>query len=813
MRRIVSSSVRSFLLVVSVAALAASLPAGATGWTWVNPAPTGSALTTLCQSQGGEIFVSGGDSTFLRKTAAGWQPLFGNASIHASASVTAADGTMFVLGRRIGTEGSTLLAWNGRSWSAVVESDLLLLSLWAFSARDVWMGGVDAGTGDTVAAHWDGTTSTTTVVAPDGLKVIQRLWASSASDIWGLAVNNDQTAEKLYHYDGKSWAEESLPSGIQDDTVAIALWGSGASRPLLVLNSKLAGVGARVWERSTSGWAVTKEMPDFSATAATGTSDGTLAIAGYVKAGFAPAVAIRKGGVWTQEQTATNEILTDLAGTPANGFLAIGEYDNVFARTSSGWTNLTTTRRDRFNDLVRRPDGTVLLCGYDPVADEARIVKCGTDGKLTTLLALPGGQFSRFRTGPDGVLWAVGYDVVGRTGFLYRSADGAAWTKDFETPSDFVLNDVLPTKDGVWAGGSVYQMGERGPDTGPLHIFRRASNGTWSDEYASPINLAFTCFLPTGGVPAASGYDPVEHAGSIGQARVFLRGSSTWEEKQTIEDLNFIDALPLPGGKALVVAHDNRASDGALLVFDGTSAQVVAKTPASSGQVFVFGIAAITPSSYLIPAFNSTMGGVLYDWDGKSAEMTLRQDVPLTSIFFAVDAAGPSEIWLAGYEGRLMKFDGGSDVAAGRTAGVTVQIARHRSTAGADLPGWYRISSPFVAASDVMDVVATVPSGGWAEFKFQWAPGKAVAASSLRLWTVEEQADPRQLFLDPGASPAPEGAFEVIDPAGQSLSGATQLNPGTAYTIRFTLRDGPTTRHDLEPSPGVLRGSLLLTTY
>ena len=85
-----------------------------------------------------------------------------------------------------------------------------------------------------------------------------------------------------------------------------------------------------------------------------------------------------------------------------------------------------------------------------------------------------------------------------------------------------------------------------------------------------------------------------------------------------------------------------------------------------------------------------------------------------------------------------------------------------------------------------------------------------------------DQGAPQQLFLAPGASPAPEGAFELLDPSGVVVPGTgcgscwagagATLAPGTTYTVRFTLRDGGYARYDLDPRPGILRATLLLTT-
>lgn len=792
-------------------ALAPAVTALSTGWTWANPVPSGASLTTVTQSQAGTIFASGADSTFLRRTSSAWQPLFAEIPIHVAASVTASDGTLFAAGEQVGGETARLLRWDGRSWAAVGEATFLVQSLCALSARDAWMGGFDPATGDTVAVHWDGTRSSASVLAPGTNEAVDHLWASSPADVWALAIEREQKSQTLYHFDGTSWTAETLPDEISGDPVATGLVGSGASRPILVVSSKTAG-GLRVWEKTPTGWSVNKEAEGYVPTAAAVAPDGTLAVSCYRGGTFAPTVLIRKGGNWAEEETDTSEIFVRLAGTPAGGFLAIGEYDSVFSRAASGWTNLTPRRHDNFSDFSRLADGTLLLCGYDSVSNEGTVIRREVDGRFTTLLAVPGGKFQKIQTGPDGVLWVVGFDLEAVKGFVYRSADGNVFTKDFESTSQDLLVDVLATANGVWTGGSESKRGPLGPEPGFMHLYRRAADGTWSREYLSTFDLGFSCFLPTGGAPAVAGFDPSTTAGEIGKSRILVRGASGWEETQTVDNVNFTDALPLPGGKVLVSGHDNRAQQGVLFLYDGTRAEIASRTTSDAGQVFTFGVAQVSPSSYVIPGFGSDIGAVLYRWDGVADTMTQTNEIPVSAVFFSAAAASPTEIWLAGYEGRLLRFDGGSDIVAARTPGVTVESARHRSATGADLPDWYGLAPSARPLSDVMDVVAAVPSGGWAEFGFGWAPKQPVPASSLRLFTVEEQGNPRQLFLDTGASPAPEGAFELLEPSGHSLGGEMQLLPGSVYTVRFTVRDGGFTRYDLDPRPARLRESVLLTT-
>lgn len=62
-------------------------------------------------------------------------------SLRTTASFVAADGTTLAVGAEVGADSYRLLAWNGRRWKALGEVGVPVVALWAFSAKDVWLGG------------------------------------------------------------------------------------------------------------------------------------------------------------------------------------------------------------------------------------------------------------------------------------------------------------------------------------------------------------------------------------------------------------------------------------------------------------------------------------------------------------------------------------------------------------------------------------------------------------------------------------------------------------------------------------------------
>ncbi len=808
------------LAAISIALLSLSLPAGATGWTWMNPVPFGVPLTTVCQSASGEVLASGPDSAFLRRTATGWETLPTEISVEVKASMTAADGSTFAAGRVPGENAGALVRWSGRNWAKAAQGDFPFSVLWALSAREAWVGGKDAFGSGAWVGRFDGSAIKATQLDQREDMEVVGIWASSSSDVWALVHSVNDAAVRLFRFDGVSWAEESIKD--IDKTINPAfLWGSGTGKPILVGSGK---GGLAVAEKGSAGWAVTKTFDGAAVRGVSGTPDGTLGIAATSGSYDERIFLARRGGVWTDERVADPDFLMGLSGTPSNGFLSVTFANAVVAKSASGWTSLTPTfRDDNFNDVVRMPNGTLLLPAKDPLTGEGRVVRRETDGRFTDLLTVPNVKVDRVRVGPDGTLWAVANDYPNRAGYVYRGVAGN-WTLDL-TRSDFPIVDVFPMADGAIAAAYEYVEGEHGPTPGKAHILKRDAAGKWTEEWTSDVDLGISFLFPWKGSVAFPGFEVTDRPGEIGRCTIHVREASGWTVKADIADVIFSGTLPAPDGTTLLVGHDNNSQLGVVHVFDGTHLTRVAMAP-NEGQVFLFGIA---PGSggYFLPGFSSDTGARLYFWDGKVGPtetfLTDAAGAPASVPFFSIAAGSPTEIWMAGSGGALMKFDGGSDVAAGRTPGVTVTRSAHRPSLGADLAGWYDLVPAPTAVSDLMDLFATTPSGGWAELQFRWTAEKAIPASSLRLWSVADQTPPQQLFLDPGAFPAPEGAFELLDPSGVSIPGAgcgscwaagtTTLAPGTTYTVRFTLRDGGFARYDLDPRPGILRATLLLTTY
>ncbi len=743
-------------------------------------------------------------------------------SLHTTASFVAADGTTLAVGAEVGADSYRLLAWNGRRWKALGEVGVPVVALWAFSAKDVWLGGTDPGTGYPVALRWNGTDAEMmTLEETEGVSV-RSIWASGPSDVWMTAVKNDNALASLYHWDGQTWAREEIetvttppPSaGVGAAQQVQGLWGAGAGRPVLAVSCGVhhcGGKGFRVWERSGTAWSATEPELELFPTALTGMPNGTFVVAANDYGSDETMFVVGKGSAWTREPSGVTQEVDFLASTSTGEVWAVGGGGAILSRSADGWRSELVGRRDNFEDVLRLADGSILLAGADAASAEGRITRRSVAGALTTELAVPDGKVERLRAGADGTLWAVGNHRSSYRGFVCRSS-GGPWKVDYEVTADVQLSDVAGTAEGTWAIGTEIPASE-GERVGPTHVLKRAADGSWEDEAALGEHLIAEFFLQLPGKPLMFvATEDDTGFGGMGKAKVFGKGAEGWEEVASEDNIFFSDGAAGPGGTAYLFGHDNFNGTAAIYEFDGEDFERIDAIGDDYGATYLFRASQLSPDDVWVTGFSSNLGPFFVrktpaeDWHAS-------KEGPVTVVWMAIAAVSENEVWVAGYDGTLMKFDGGSDVAAGPSPGTAVLQSWHRSSVGADLFAWYGIPAALKPVSDFMDVVASIPYGGGGTFEFNWVPTTATSTSSLRLFTVEDCATARQFFLAPNFSPAPESAFEILGPDGKSQGHGVPLSAGTRYTIRFVVRDGGFTRHDLEPQPKAYRGSVLLTSY
>lgn len=113
--------------------------------------------------------------------------------------------------------------WNGHAWQLVRipiagYDQWLLTQVKEVSPNDVWVVGNDNATGQTLAAHWDGTAwrRIPTPAFPDS-SVLFDIAARTPSDIWAVGWYRDTDKQRplglALHWDGRSWTQLPLPAG------------------------------------------------------------------------------------------------------------------------------------------------------------------------------------------------------------------------------------------------------------------------------------------------------------------------------------------------------------------------------------------------------------------------------------------------------------------------------------------------------------------------------------------------------------------------------------------------------------------------
>jgi hypothetical protein len=218
-----------------------------------SPSPTGAALTAVTAVSSSNVWAVGSASNFSASLIEHWDgqtwsvvsapsgsgPLYG-VSADSSSDVWAVGGV-------------TILNFNGQTWSSQTSgasSKIALHAVVALSPTNVWAVGIGPGVPhppysahpSAAIEHWDGT-RWSVVANPDpaiqGSNSLQAIAAVSASDIW--AVGDAFNGGIGEHWNGKSWSDLVLPSGVGGlagiaalaDGTVIAVGGAGGNGIIL----------------------------------------------------------------------------------------------------------------------------------------------------------------------------------------------------------------------------------------------------------------------------------------------------------------------------------------------------------------------------------------------------------------------------------------------------------------------------------------------------------------------------------------------------------------------------------------------------
>jgi hypothetical protein len=152
---------------------------------------------------------------------------------------------------------SMVLHWDGAGWTQVplpaeAQPVANLVTLWATTSNDVWMGGdiiQPTVTQNGYLFHWDGTAIRLVDFGPfQGTRqFIEGIWASGPSNVW--VSGGSAIGAKLSHYDGSAWTEIGIPSGQGAFT---GVWGWCASSVWAISNGGIWHYDGTMWSQSNS---------------------------------------------------------------------------------------------------------------------------------------------------------------------------------------------------------------------------------------------------------------------------------------------------------------------------------------------------------------------------------------------------------------------------------------------------------------------------------------------------------------------------------------------------------------------------------
>jgi hypothetical protein len=124
----------------------------------------------------------------------------------------------------VGFLGPLIEHWNGTAWSVVtagvpLSSGIILESITAISATDIWTVGQQAGGSATNELHWNGTKWTVMPTAPfpnGGQEMLRGVSAAGTNDVWAVGSYAPTVFAELQtlavHWDGTEWTRVTTPN-------------------------------------------------------------------------------------------------------------------------------------------------------------------------------------------------------------------------------------------------------------------------------------------------------------------------------------------------------------------------------------------------------------------------------------------------------------------------------------------------------------------------------------------------------------------------------------------------------------------------
>ncbi len=512
--------------------------------------------------------------------------------------------------------GSSLLHYDGTKWATVAVSGLTTFSAGATAGpEDVWVAGDTLQVMRYNGIAWSAAFPIT--------EVWTAMWASSETNLWGLG-----TSGSIYHYDGQA-ATKDTSAALLNKTWT-SLWGTGPA-DLWVASATEVGH----WDGTT--WTA---QPIDSGLTLGGVNGGGgyggpeaffTATSGRVFRHKGTADCLASRSCWSLAATpAFSGTLRAVWGSSATDLWAAGDFGGLIHFDGTAWRGEPSVGGVNLN-LVG-VFATAVNVNASPVVaglGSTQVVSYDNNVGIGTSVSLPSGMTALYGvpSGSSVEIWAVG-----GASNIYRSTDGKAFTvatAPLPTGGHTVLSGVWMTSSSSPTNRSYLVVGDTGYiarfDGGgtawtqimgcPLTANLKSIHGSGSSVFAVgsggalySINLTTnTCSVPLT-TPPATNYNSVFHDGSV----VWLAGEGG------------VVATYLPTPKTLVpVTSGTTASLTGVWAGGGTNPAWVV---GSSGTILSCTATGCTP-----------------------------QQAGLNANFRGVWGANPTDIWVAGNNGTLLR--------------------------------------------------------------------------------------------------------------------------------------------------------------
>ena len=284
---------------------------------------------------------------------------------------------------------------------------------------------------------------------------------------------------------------------------------------------------------------------------------------------------------------------------------------------------------------------------------------------------------------------------VGTTNFMLLRWSGRRWTRVGSLPAPATAMWAFSERD-VWMGASDFETGfpiaihwdGATAKVTNLQESRMSVSSTWAREEVPsvtepPPEQGHAADQQVGGLWGTGAGHPVlaVFRDSTESFRLWERFASGWLATHEAPGLYPSTAAGTPDGKlAVAVGSDNHKGIGVVYSWDGTKLTRLVETDEDLGGVFLLRAGEVSPADIWIVGFSSNIGPFTYRNSGPGGAWEVKQEGPVTVPWNAVAPVSDREVWMAGNDGTLVRYDGGSDVVAGSLPGTTLLQSWHRTS-------------------------------------------------------------------------------------------------------------------------------------